>query len=263
MNLYNSFHFIKYFLFSRHRKGHGINSPYIYDFIKNVLNNNTKDYQLKIIPKKANKLFKELSTIKHYDLSQVAKEKKYEVKPYKHYKKISVPFKYGKILSYIIKHYSFKNIVELGTGYGISSAYMGLFNYQSLIYTVDASSELLNIAKLLWSRLSIKNIVPYNEIFDSALDKILSEIEYVDFAFIDGNHSYNALLNYYQKLKTKVNNASIFVLDDIYYSKSMKKAWKEICKDQDAKLTIDLCRFGIIFFTDKLIFKQHYTVRYY
>lgn len=37
-----SLQYLRYLLFSSHRKGHGIHSPFVFDFIQKVLNDNSE-----------------------------------------------------------------------------------------------------------------------------------------------------------------------------------------------------------------------------
>ena len=41
-----SFKYLHYWLFSKHKKGHGIHSPFVFSIVKNVFNNNSKNEEL-------------------------------------------------------------------------------------------------------------------------------------------------------------------------------------------------------------------------
>ncbi|MCX7953574.1 MAG: class I SAM-dependent methyltransferase [Bacteroidales bacterium] len=256
------YNFIKYLLTSRHRKGHGIHSPYIYHLIKNVFLYNQKKYQLKLVPRRFKEIIQKYSTVEHLDFGAKGKGTKYLINVKKKYKYISVPIKYGKILSNLITYFNCKNILELGTGLGISSSYMALLNNRSTITTVDASTEFIKIAQELWKKLRINNINVINKTFNEAINEIIKTNDFIDMLFIDGNHKKDALLSYYYKLKPKFNKNTIVVIDDIYWSKEMHEAWNIIKNDPDVSLSIDIFRMGLIFFTDKIFFKQHYKIRY-
>jgi predicted O-methyltransferase YrrM len=84
-------------------------------------------------------------------------------------------------------------------------------------------------------------------------------LECVDMAYIDGNHSYEATMRYYHWIKQKCNHNSIIVLDDIYWSDGMKKAWSEIKEDEAVTYTIDTFDLGYVFF-DNIMPKQHFKI---
>ena len=51
------------------------------------------------------------------------------------------------------------------------------------------------------------------------------------------------------------------VIDDIYWSSDMEKAWQIIKENPLVMSTIDLFEFGIVFFNSDLN-KKHYRMRY-
>ena len=58
------------------------------------------------------------------------------------------------------------------------------------------------------------------------------------------------------------NEDSIFIFDDIHWSKEMDQAWNEIKNSPDVTLTIDLFFIGIVFFNKDFKVKQHFTIRF-
>jgi len=70
-----------------------------------------------------------------------------------------------------------------------------------------------------------------------------------------------AVLNYFEQCLAKVHNDSVLVLDDIYWSADMEKAWKKIKEHPRVKTTIDLFELGIVFFNSDL-HKKHYKMRF-
>jgi hypothetical protein len=47
-------------------------------------------------------------------------------------------------------------------------------------------------------------------------------------------------------------------LADIYWSADMEQAWKNICRQEDIPLSIDLFHFGVLIFDPYIRIKQHY-----
>ena len=80
------------------------------------------------------------------------------------------------------------------------------------------------------------------------MPKLLKEIKSFDVLYIDGNHSYEATLRYFNLVKEYIKEDTIIVFDDIYWSEGMTKAWLEIKNDSIVSHTIDLFYFGLTFF---------------
>ena len=149
-------------------------------------------------------------------------------------------------------------IVELGTSLGVTTAYMAGVDARDKVYTYEGCEAVAKIARDNWKALGINNI-------ECRIGTIKGEIlkgclERVDIAFIDANHTYEASLEYFNVLASKVHEKSVIVLDDIYHSEEMEKAWKEICKDERVTTTIDLYQMGLVFF-DKHYWKRNYRMR--
>ncbi|PLX08851.1 MAG: hypothetical protein C0598_12110 [Marinilabiliales bacterium] len=97
--------------------------------------------------------------------------------------------------------------------------------------------------------------------FKVTLPELLKKITTVDMVFFDGNHKEEPTLNYFNQCLEKVNEDSVLIFDDIYWSQGMTSAWKKIKTHPDISFTIDLYWMGMVFFK-KGISRQHFVIRY-
>ena len=149
-------------------------------------------------------------------------------------------------------------IVELGTSFGVTTAYMAAMDSRNKVVTYEGCAAVAAIAKENWKALGIRNIeCRVGEITADMLERDLDE---VDVAFIDANHTYTSTLAYFNVLAKKVHAKSVIVVDDIHYNPEMERAWKEICADERVTSTMDLYQMGLVFF-DKHYWKRHYGIR--
>ena len=149
-------------------------------------------------------------------------------------------------------------IVELGTSLGVTTAYMAAMDSRNRVVTFEGCEAVANIAKENWKALNINNIECRVGKID--VEQLTRDIEHLDVAFIDANHTYVSTCEYFDVLAGKVREKSVIVVDDIHYSEEMEKAWKAICADERVTSTIDLYQMGLVFF-DKHYWKRHYTMR--
>ena len=149
-------------------------------------------------------------------------------------------------------------IVELGTSLGVTTAYMAAMDSRNRVVTFEGCEVVANIAKESWKALNINNIECRVGKID--VEELARDIEHLDVAFIDANHTYMSTCEYFDVLAGKVHEKSVIVVDDIHYSEEMEKAWKAICADERVTSTIDLYQMGLVFF-DKHYWKRHYTMR--
>lgn len=169
--------------------------------------------------------------------------------------------KYGELLSRLIISFKPPSIIELGTSLGISTLYLSLPNKGTRVTTIEACSQCASIAQQTFNQQLCNNIQTNIATFDEALPTILAHCKRIDFAFIDGNHRGDATLNYFHLLLQKSHSNTIFVFDDIHWTRDMFEAWQTICQHPQISLTIDLFQFGIVFFHPQTE-KQHLTIKY-
>lgn len=169
--------------------------------------------------------------------------------------------KYGELLSRLIINFKPRNIIELGTSLGISTLYLSLPNKTAPVITIEACNQCASIAKQTFIQQHCNNIQTNIATFDEALPSIIANCNHIDFAFIDGNHRGDATLNYFHLLLQKSHSNTIFVFDDIHWTRDMFEAWQTICQHPQVSLTIDLFQFGIVFFHPQTK-KQHLTIKY-
>jgi hypothetical protein len=68
-------------------------------------------------------------------------------------------------------------------------------------------------------------------------------------------------MRYFEACLARRTDASVFIIDDIYWSPEMVKAWQAICRHPDVTISIDLFQLGLIFFRRHQP-KQHFTLWY-
>jgi predicted O-methyltransferase YrrM len=107
----------------------------------------------------------------------------------------------------------------------------------------------------------LQSKVVQNNDFDDALPIILKKLNKAEFVFIDGNHRKGPTLKYFELCLSYTNNDSVFIFDDIHWSKEMEEAWQCIQMDSRVKLTLDFHFLGIVFFRKELS-KQNFLLRF-
>jgi len=255
--------YINYYLFSGHGKGYGIHSPFIYEYITKVLRDRTIDRKIKRI----NDLSSELRSVK-------AKVETTGFGAGSHFGKrdnvrigniarlSSTQKKYGNLLYRTVMFFKPKVILELGTSIGIGTSYLALPDRNANIYTIEGSEILSALATDNFSKLKISNIKQYTGEFIKVLPGLLDQLPDIDLIFIDGDHREEATIKYFELCLEAVNSESVIILDDIHWSSGMEKAWERIKKYSKVKLTLDLFRFGLVFFREEIYSKQHFRIRY-
>ncbi|MGM0934905.1 MAG: O-methyltransferase [Bacteroidota bacterium] len=81
-----------------------------------------------------------------------------------------------------------------------------------------------------------------------------------DLIYFDGHHTKEATLKYFKLLLPTAHNDSVFVFDDIHWSRGMEEAWEIIKKHPEVRVSIDTFHLGLIFFRKEQV-KQDFIIR--
>jgi predicted O-methyltransferase YrrM len=254
--------YLHYGLTSSNSKGHGIHSPFVFDFITRVLNDEQEYDEYEKVESLRGKLWSDKTAVTVNDdgAGSSIRSKRRTVGSI--VKRAVKPRKYGQLLYRIVKYYQPRAIIELGTSLGITTSYLSLAKPDSNVFTLEGAAEIANKAMQNFRALELTNVKLIEGIFDYTLPAVLYQLPTVDFAFMDGNHRYAATINYFNQLLAKTNNDSILILDDIHWSEEMEQAWKEIKEYPAVRCTIDLFFIGIALLRHEFKEKQHFTIRF-
>lgn len=172
------------------------------------------------------------------------------------------PKKYGQLLFRMVNYYQPDTILELGTSLGISTAYLAGGNPKAKIVTMEGASSVAAYAEQNFRSLELKNMELISGNFDDTLPSVVNKLPSIDFAFMDGNHRQEPTERYFKTILQKTHNNSIIVLDDIHWSREMRKAWETIKNHPAVRCTIDLFFVGIVFLREEFKEKQHFVIRF-
>jgi len=253
---------IVYYLCSHHKKGHGIHSPFVFEIITQVFRDRRKYAEYDIAKNIIYQLKKNKRVIETPLFGAKSSNKKQTIKISNVVKKSTIPVKYGQLLFRLVRYFNAQNILELGTCLGVGTAYLALANKKAQVFTIEGSESFLNIARENLLSNNINNVHFILGTFEKQLKESLEKMPTLDFVFIDGNHTYEATLSYFETLAQYAHHNTILVFDDIYWSPQMTEAWEKIKADSRITLTIDIFRMGIVFFRKEIMVKQHFVIRF-
>ena len=265
--MYSSFQlakkYLSYYIHASNGRGHGIHSPFVFDFIKNVLNDKKKYDCYDSIEALRSKLLRNDHLIEVEDFgagSSVIKTNKRAVN--KMAASSLKPRKYAQLLYRIVKYYQPGTLVELGTSFGTTTSYLASGHSNATVYTLEGANSIASIAQQQFENLRLKNIHLLRGDFAKTLPLLFSLIQKVDFAFIDGNHRKEPTLEYFAQLLNLSTSSTMIILDDIHWSSGMEETWEQIKEHPKVTLTIDLFFIGIVCLNNDIKVKQHFIVRF-
>ena len=255
--------YVHYYLTAGNGNGHGIHSPFVFEFINKVLKDKKQYPCYPVIEKQRQLLLQDNSIIEVEDFGAGSGKLKSDSRVVKNIAASSLkPKKFAQLLFRIVQYYQPGTILELGTSLGITTSYLAKGNEKAAVFTCEGSSAIASIAKITFSNIQIQNIVVTEGDFAKTLQPTLNKIGKAGVAFIDGNHRKEPTLDYFTQLLHHSAPSSILIFDDIHWSKEMEAAWSDIQQHPSVTLTIDLFFIGLVFINPDFKVKQHFTIRF-
>jgi len=258
-----SLKYFQYYLSASNGKGHGIHSPFMFDFISNILNDDNEYPEYAKIESLRKNLLRDKTMLTIEDLGAGSPSSASGKRSVGSIAKRAIKSKkFGQLLYRLVKRCQPKSIIEIGTSLGVTTGYLALANPKSNLLTLEGSSEIAGVAAENLRHLQIDNAGIVEGNFDYTLPAVLYQLPTIDFAFIDGNHRREPTENYFNWLLAKSNSNSVFVFDDIHWSREMEQAWYNLSNDFTVRCSIDLFFMGIVLFRQELKEKQQFTIRW-
>nr|WP_242086032.1 class I SAM-dependent methyltransferase [Aestuariivivens sediminis] len=254
---YNIIPYIKFLFKSTNQ--HGVHSPFVFQLITSCFYDKTPYPAYEAIVRYRHTLLQDGTQIKVVDLgagSQVMTAGNRRVSTIA--KHAGTPLKRAKLL-YRLNHYlKCDTILELGTSLGIASHALHLGNPKAHITTLEGCPNTAAYAKQAFEAQGITRITSIVGPFEDTIHQLTAPT--YDLVFFDGHHQKAATLHYFELLIDRAHNDSVFIFDDIHWSKGMTEAWETIKRHPRASVTLDTFFWGVVFFRKEQA-KEHFTIR--
>jgi predicted O-methyltransferase YrrM len=236
-----------------------VHSPFVFKFVTECLYDKSNYEAYSNIQSYRKELISDKTTIAISDFgagSQVFTSNKRTISDIAKHSGSSL--KKAKILFRISKYFKPKSILELGTSLGIATYALSKGNEGSHIMSIEGCANISNFASKCLSDYKVENITLQTGTFDHGIPRLKQQT--FNLVFVDGHHSKVATLKNFETLLSYVDNDTIFIFDDIYWSKEMTEAWEEIKSHQSVTVSIDCFHLGLVFFRREQA-KEHFKIR--
>ncbi len=244
------------------RTRHGVHSPFVFDLINNVLRNTSEEPAYAAIEALRDELLDSDQTIRVNDLGAGSRKLDLPVRAVSDMARTSLkPARQAQLLYRLARYFQPRHVLELGTSFGISTLYLAHGAEGGTVHTIEGCPQTLRIAHHNFDRMRRRNINASLGSFRSRLPEVLKRIESVDMVFIDGHHAMEPTLDYFEQCLVKAHNSTVFILDDIHWSRGMEDAWEKVKSHPRVNVTIDLYDLGLVFLRKEQA-PQQFKLRY-
>lgn len=251
------YQYFYHFFTAKNSRGHGVHSPFLYSFTQEVIYEKNPFYAFSSIEERRAELHRDNRVLNITDFGAGNKTQATVSRIASTSLKSK---KWGQLIFRAVNFLKAETALELGTSLGISAAYMASVNSGIRCITLEGSTEIANVAQAGFKKLNLQNIQILTGNINETLSQALFDLRNVDFVFFDANHRQEPTLNYFYQCLQYITENSVFIFDDIYWSKEMTRAWQTIKQEKQVTATIDLFHIGIVFF-NKSLPKKNYKMR--
>lgn len=210
----------------RHHKGHGVHSPFVYNLIRNVIEEKLPYYS-------------------YGDLSNYLSS--FREEGLKLRKDNQLAFR-------LVNHFGSKNILEIGAEKGVNTLCLTSPSSDIRCIAVESNDEYRDFATRLYNGYK-RNITQKSTIKD-----ILSS-EQFDCIYINLNSYSDITLDELDMLVSKCHEKSFILVKGIRRNKKQYKLWKCLSENENRTAELDLYHIGLIFF-DKQLYRWRYQISY-
>lgn len=234
---------------SRASTVHKLDSPFLYEFYMQVIKKKMRNPKFEEIELIRDRFLKDRTSIDMLDhgAGTFLKTKRRSIRSIA---QTSVSSQRKCHLLYkLVDYLKPDKVLELGMSLGISSLYMAAGKAERQLTTIEGDAHLIEQfeqSRPKWAG-GIKVI---NGLFTDVINE-MSKTEVYDFIYVDGGHHSEMLLPLIESLKVHSHDQTIWLIDDIYWSKDMEESWQTLKKDSRFNVAIDLWYFGLLCSDDR------------
>lgn len=260
--------YLKFLIKSKNQ--HGVHSPFVFDLATKCFYNKTQYTEYKKLNDYREQLLNNDETIQVNDFGAGSRVFKSNQRKVSNIAKIAgISISRSKLLFRLVKYFETEYILELGTSLGLATQAMHLGCADSKIISLEGCNNTLDVTKQeflkrfdsdVFERISFINN-DFNAFLEEAdLSFLTEQKSNWNMVYLDGNHSKEATLGYVVKLLPTITNKTLWIFDDIHWSRDMEEAWEYIKTLPEVKVTIDTFQWGLVFFREEQV-KEHFTIR--
>ena len=217
---------IEYLL--KRKSEYKIHSPFVYDFMRKVLNDHGTNRDYDTIYRIARLLDKR----KHISYNQR---------------------KQSRLLYRLVRYFEPESVVSFGKLSALNTSALALGHLQTKVYLEESDDFLETLNSM--GVVNVSLIQPAE--FDSEHFKRLN----TGFVFFSRDSFEEDTWDYLADCLSHKTSESVFVFEGIHHNRDMQDAWEEIKANEDVSVTFDLYCVGLVFFREG-IEKQDFVLKY-
>ena len=240
---------------------HAVHSPFVFHLLTKCFYDKKPKPEYSILKEYRNSLLENKNTIDVTDFGAGSKVFKSNTRRIdKIAKTAGITKKRSELLFRITNYFQPDSILEIGTSLGLATSALALGHPKAKTITLEGCPETSRIAQSHLQKFNINNVELIATEFSTYFKTQNPKPKTQNLIYFDGNHSKKATLDYFELLLPTITNETLWIFDDIHWSKDMEEAWKIIKNHPKVSVTIDTFQWGLVFFRREQP-KEHFVIR--
>ena len=240
---------------------HAVHSPFVFHLVTQCFYDSESKPEYTILKNYRNSLLENKNTIEVTDFgagSKIFKSNTRQIS--KIAKTAGITQKRAELLFRITNYFQPSSVLEIGTSLGLATSAISLGNPKSAVTTLEGCPNTMAIAKNKLQLFNFNNVECNTTEFSTYFKTQYLKPKTQNLIYFDGNHQKNNTLEYFELLLPTVTNETLWIFDDIHWSKEMEETWEIIKNHPKVTVTIDTFQWGLVFFRREQP-KEHFVIR--
>jgi hypothetical protein len=239
---------------ARHRRGHGIHSPFLFHLITEVVENRHKVSEYKIFKNIKDRALNLLEDSPEKILSTIYQQFNLTPSnPHRLYRKVELPLRYAKVVFRLLHEFKPLSLVSHGPSFGANLAFMALASCDTMVYQSVNDPACSLISNNLLKALAISNVQFFNENSSSIVKG--------EFVMINYPYKPAQSRSVFQTCLSVHGEDDVVIIRGIHESKEMEAIWQEGIDSESVRVSLDLFEIGIALFRCRLQ-KENFIQRF-
>ena len=239
---------------ARHRRGHGIHSPFLFHLITTVVENRRSLPEYKILKDLKDKVLNLLNEYSDQSLAAIYNQFTLPLSNHRRlYRKVELPLRYGKVVFRLIREFKPSSVINYGPTFGANLALMAMASDDRIVYQLINNPVNELVSSELLKDLAITNVRFF---LDNSAPSINPEFIMINYA--DNPDLSRSLV---QKKLEMHGDDDVLIIRGIHESKEMEAIWREMIASESVRVSLDLFEIGIALFRTGLQ-KENFIQRF-
>jgi len=232
-------------LISKHYRGFGIDSPYIYHLVRNVIEAKMHYYPFKKLDRQAQNMLLVLKE-KILDESLKGEQALWLKSEYEHLKDST---KLNRFIFRLVNFVNPKTLAFIGDDSGLNLTYLAKVDSRRNLFCLGACPYAYNYSKSILKEQGVFNL--------SSSELELSNNHAFDLIQISRTVTSEVLLEFEKNIDKYLNKKSYLIIENIHKEEERNLLWKRLIKMERFNVSLDLFDVGILIAREGLKKEDH------